>query len=139
MLATQVPTLMRWVASPISCAVATESLLTSAQNTASKPACSACCATLRISAARHPAPGINPRPNRSGISSSRPGLIRDWFAVASHSTPPGSLRRQPQEAAGQHEVGLVDHLAVERESAGIGSGGEGGDDLLGPFALGGAH
>src|SRR6516225_7949473 len=68
MLAIQVPTLTRRVASAISCAVARASLLTSAVKIASKPASSASRATALISAARHPAPGISPRPSRSVIS-----------------------------------------------------------------------
>src|SRR5215831_14905579 len=60
MLATQLPTCMRCVASPISSTVASTSLLTSAANTAAKPASSASRATRRISAARHPTPGISP-------------------------------------------------------------------------------
>src|SRR5215472_6358204 len=60
MLATQLPTCMRCVASPISWTVASTSLLTSAANTAAKPASSASRATRRISAARHPTPGISP-------------------------------------------------------------------------------
>ena len=55
MLAIQVPTLTRRVASAISCAVARASLLTSAVKIASKPASSASRATALISAARHPA------------------------------------------------------------------------------------
>src|SRR5215469_17567735 len=68
MLAIQVPTLICRVASPINCAVARASLLTSAVKIASKPASSASRATALISAARHPAPGISPRPSRSVIS-----------------------------------------------------------------------
>src|SRR5216684_2616554 len=139
--ATQLPTLMRRVATPISWAVASASLLTSAQNTASNPASSATRATSWISAARHPAPRCgsiwtSPRPNFSGMTPLPHVLLRDWLAVASHSTPLDSFLRQPQQAAGQHEVGLVDHLAVEGEGAGIRVGGKGGDDALGPFALG---
>src|SRR5580765_7743285 len=54
-----------------------------------------------------------------------------WLVAASR-------RGEAQQALREHEVGLVDHLAVEREGAGMGIGGKGGDDALGPFALGGA-
>src|SRR6516165_967708 len=68
MLAIHVPTLIWRVASAISCVVARASLLTSAVKIASKPASSASRATALISAARHPAPGMIPRPSRSSIS-----------------------------------------------------------------------
>src|SRR5271169_5839846 len=67
-LAIHVPTLICWVASPISCAVARASLLTSVVKIALKPPSSASRATALISAARNPAPGMIPRPNRSAIS-----------------------------------------------------------------------
>src|SRR4029453_883184 len=57
MLAIQLPTLIVLVASPISWAVASTSLLTSALKIASKPAASASWATERISEARQPTPG----------------------------------------------------------------------------------
>src|SRR6516162_1098257 len=68
MLAIHVPTLICRVASPIRNVVASASLLTSAATTASKPASSASRATALISAARHPAPGISPRPSLFAIS-----------------------------------------------------------------------
>src|SRR5215467_3056402 len=67
MLATQVPTLIVLVASPISWAVASTSLLTSALKIASKPHPSASRATARISDARQPTPGMMPRAKRSAI------------------------------------------------------------------------
>ena len=76
MSATQVPTLICRVARPINCAVATESLLTSVQKIASKPASSAARATSCISVARHPVPGIMPTANRSDMLSSRSGSRR---------------------------------------------------------------
>src|SRR5437870_340450 len=110
-------------------------MLTSAQNTASNPASSAARATSWISPARHPVPGISPSPNRSAIVSS-PVLISPTIGSRAWC----SLRRfgQSQQAAGQHEMRLVDHPAVEREGAGIRVGGKGGNDALGPLALGGA-
>src|SRR4051812_17866623 len=67
MLAIQVPTWIRVVAAPMSWAVAITSLLTSAAKIASKPACSASCATALISAALQPAPGITANAIRSAI------------------------------------------------------------------------
>ena len=76
MLATHVPTLIFRVASPISCAMARESLLTSAVKIASKPASSASRATILISEARHPTPGMSPSPSLSAILPSLLGFVR---------------------------------------------------------------
>src|SRR4029450_10804362 len=67
MLAIQLPTLIVLVASPISWAVASTSLLTSALKIASKPTASASGATERISEARQPTPGTIPKAKRSTI------------------------------------------------------------------------
>src|SRR5215475_11731423 len=93
MLATQVPTLIVLVASPISWAVASTSLLTSALKIASKPEASASRATARISDARQPTPGMIPRANRSVIGFS---LLRSTTA---HATTHTLLRRTPAGAA----------------------------------------
>src|SRR2546426_3503278 len=67
MLAIQVPTWMRRVAAPMSCAVAMTSLLTSAAKIASKPASSASRAIAWISLARQPIPGMTASPSRSAM------------------------------------------------------------------------
>src|SRR5947209_8218604 len=67
MFAIQVPTWMRRVATPMSCAVAMTSLLTSAAKIASKPASSASRAIAWISLARQPTPGMTASPNRSAM------------------------------------------------------------------------
>src|SRR5438067_12003444 len=67
MLAIQVPTWMRRVAAPMSCAVAMTSLLTSAAKSASKPASSASRAIVWISLARQPIPGMTASPSRSAM------------------------------------------------------------------------
>jgi hypothetical protein len=64
----------------ISCAVASASLLTSAVKIASKPASSASLATALTSAARHPAPGMIPRPSRSAISASPSFHFGSYYA-----------------------------------------------------------
>src|SRR5215210_6813839 len=144
MLATQVPTLIRLVAKPINSAVAIASLLTSVQNTASNPASSAARATSWISPARQPVPGMIPRPNRSAIFSSlvlMPPAIASWCGCAPYAIFRKSLpcRGNAQQAARQHEMRLVDHLAVERQCTGVRVGLEQRDDLRGPFALRGAE
>src|SRR5438067_6551547 len=67
MLAIQVPTWMRRVAAPMSCAVAMTSLFTSAAKIASKPASSASRAIVWISLARQPIPGMTASPSRSAM------------------------------------------------------------------------
>jgi len=67
MFAIHVPTRMRAVALPMSCAVARASLFTSVVKMASKPASSAALATSRMSLARQPAPGMTVTPNRSAL------------------------------------------------------------------------
>src|SRR2546425_5874902 len=74
MLAIQVPTWMRRVAAPMSCAVAMTSLLTSAAKIPSKPASSASRAIVWMSLARQPTPGMMPSPTRSAIVTSLCGF-----------------------------------------------------------------
>ena len=76
MFATHVPTVSRFVAAPITAAVVIVSLLTSVENIASKPACSASRATWRTSAARQPAPGTTVRASRSVVIGSLLGRGR---------------------------------------------------------------
>src|SRR5688572_12401663 len=90
MLAIQVPTRMREVAQPITCAVVRVSLLTSVEKIASKPACSASAATVRMSTARHPAPGMTVRASRCG---SMPGSLLGGAGAAAEAGPPGAQGR----------------------------------------------
>src|SRR6266850_5943124 len=94
MLAIQVPTWMRRVAAPMSCAVAMTSLLTSAAKIASKPASSASRAIVWISLARQPTPGMTANPSRSaiGVSFSRSTQPSRAFRYEAHlllSVTPG--------------------------------------------------
>src|SRR5215510_6177924 len=67
MFAIHVPTWIRRVASPMSCAVAITSLLTSAAKIASNPATSASRATVCTSLALQPTPGTTASASRSAI------------------------------------------------------------------------
>src|SRR5437867_13286452 len=92
MLAIQVPTWMRRVAAPMSCAVAMTSLFTSAAKIASKPASSASRAIVWISLARHPIPGMTAGPSRSAMG----GLLS--FPLQSQILHRRRLRDAPDEA-----------------------------------------
>src|SRR5438105_11453412 len=67
MFAIHVPTVIRHVAAPMSCAVAITSLFTSAAKIPSKPASSASRAIVWMSFARQPTPGMMPSPIRSAM------------------------------------------------------------------------
>src|SRR6266542_5142109 len=75
--------------------------------------------------------GESPR-SGEGASTVKPSLSHRCAMGPSLSRGAGEglLGRQSKQAAGQGQVRLVDHLAVERQGAGIGVGGEGGDDPL---------
>src|SRR5262249_61501290 len=80
MFTIQVPTAMRRVAAPMSCAVAITSLFTSAAKMPSNPASSASLATAWMSFARQPTPGMMPSPRRSAMTDLRIGGAADGDA-----------------------------------------------------------
>src|SRR5713226_7957606 len=86
MFAIQVPTVMRWVAAPMSWAVASTSLLTSAAKIASNPASSASRATACTSLALQPTPGMTASASRSAMVASSD--------VEPHGCAPSGMRSE---------------------------------------------
>src|SRR6266850_3176877 len=107
MLAIQVPTWMRRVAAPMSCAVAMTSLFTSAAKIASNPASSASRAIVWISLARQPIPGMTASPSRSAMGVSF--QLGEWLVAE-------PLAREP---SGLLDHLLVNHLDVDADAAAI--------------------
>src|SRR5437763_8745411 len=135
MLAIQVPTRMRRVAAPMSCAVAMTSLFTSAAKIASKPASSASRAIVWISVVRQPIPGMTASPSRSAMGVSFP-IVRVSCSWTGAGRPLGRFASGGGEDAARHQRRRVLRARrVDRGPGGVGGprvgvGGDGPVDQL---------